>query len=386
MDNVYIGRGSAENHQDFVDFINYVFGFNGDESDFIKILPKLYKPENLPCENNHVVMENGKFKAAVGVFPSSMNVCGTEILCHGIGNVAVHPYTRSKGYMRTLMQNAMDDMIKNGADMSTLGGRRQRYGYFSFEPSGRMYNFEIDGENMRHAFTGTEISKKIEAKKISVDDTKELADIKALSEKSPFHPMRGDGSRMYDVMVSWRAAVWVFYSGSAFLGYAIANGNSISEILLADTDDFYDIFRTFMKESGKWSINVNLPSFQIEFIQAMHKISESYNISESEMFTVLNYKKVCEAFMKLRATYSPLIDGDLTLHINGYAKVEKIKLNVKDNQVAVTEIPDATEFDLTLSHREAMFLLFSSVPQPQEAQVPPAWFPLPLHQFNADHV
>ena len=388
MDNIYIGRGNGENHQDFVDFINYVFGFNGDGSDFMKILPKLYKTENKPCENNHVVMEDGKFKAAVGVFPSSMNVCGTEILCHGIGNVAVHPYSRSKGYMRKLMQISMDEMIKDGADISTLGGRRQRYGYYSFEPAGRTYNFEIDGENIRHAFAGIEISKKIDVKRISASDEKELADIKSLSEKSPLYSMRGEGAHMYDIMVSWRAGVWAFYEGSKFLGYAIVNGNDMTEIMLTDTDDFYDVLRTFMKENGKWNINITVPAFQPEIIRAAHKIAEGYNISEGEMFTVLNYKKVCEAFMKLRATYKPLADGELSLHIHGYAKEEKIKISVKNNEVTVTEIPDAASFDLTLTHREAMFLLFSCVPQDQFALTPAqaSWLPLPLHQYNADHV
>ena len=54
-ENIYKGRGNASMHADFVDFINYVFGFNGNDRDFIKLLPKLYKPEYHPCENNYVV-------------------------------------------------------------------------------------------------------------------------------------------------------------------------------------------------------------------------------------------------------------------------------------------------------------------------------------------
>ena len=57
---IYKGRGSAEMRDDYIDFINYVFGFNGNSSDFPKLLPKLYKPEYHPCENNYVVTENGK--------------------------------------------------------------------------------------------------------------------------------------------------------------------------------------------------------------------------------------------------------------------------------------------------------------------------------------
>ena len=43
--NIYYGRGTAEMFDDYMDFINYVFGFNGNSSDFKKLLPKLYKYE-----------------------------------------------------------------------------------------------------------------------------------------------------------------------------------------------------------------------------------------------------------------------------------------------------------------------------------------------------
>ena len=33
-DNIYAGRGNASMHDEYLDFINYVFGFNGREQDF----------------------------------------------------------------------------------------------------------------------------------------------------------------------------------------------------------------------------------------------------------------------------------------------------------------------------------------------------------------
>ena len=36
---IYKGRGNAEMYDDYMDFINYVFGFNGNEQDFKKLLP-----------------------------------------------------------------------------------------------------------------------------------------------------------------------------------------------------------------------------------------------------------------------------------------------------------------------------------------------------------
>ena len=87
---IYKGRGNAEMYDDYMDFINYVFGFNGNEQDFKKLLPKLYNPECDPCYNNYVVTENGKLKAAIGAFDSEVTVGGEVLKCRGIGNVAVH--------------------------------------------------------------------------------------------------------------------------------------------------------------------------------------------------------------------------------------------------------------------------------------------------------
>ena len=103
MPEIYKGRGNSAMREDYIDFINYVFGFNGTKDDFVKLLPKLYKPEYLPCENNYVVTEDGKLKAAIGVYPRELDVMGTKLKFHGVGNVAVHPYSRSKGYMRELL-------------------------------------------------------------------------------------------------------------------------------------------------------------------------------------------------------------------------------------------------------------------------------------------
>ena len=134
--NMYYGRGTAEMFDDYLDFINYVFGFNGDSSDFKKLLPKLYKYEYEPAVNSFVALEDGKFRAAVGAFDHDMSVCGTRIKTRGIGNVAVHPYFRGCGYMKKLMNMALDDMIEEGIDLSVLGGRRQRYHYFSYDKLG----------------------------------------------------------------------------------------------------------------------------------------------------------------------------------------------------------------------------------------------------------
>ena len=65
---IYAGRGNASMHDEYIDFINYVFGFNGRDRDFPKLLPKLYRREDDPAGNSYVLTENGRIRAAVGAF------------------------------------------------------------------------------------------------------------------------------------------------------------------------------------------------------------------------------------------------------------------------------------------------------------------------------
>ena len=38
MSDIYYGHGTKEQFDDYMDFINYVFGFNGNQNDFKKLL------------------------------------------------------------------------------------------------------------------------------------------------------------------------------------------------------------------------------------------------------------------------------------------------------------------------------------------------------------
>lgn len=158
MSELYIGRGNTELFDDYMDFLNYVFGFDGRENDFKKLLPKLYKKEYDPASKSYLVMENQKIKAAVGVYENEISVCGMKLHGAGVGNVAVHPYESSKGYMKKLMHMAVEDMKKAKIDYTVLGGQRQRYNYFSYENAGVGYRFRITEANMRHIFADSDAS------------------------------------------------------------------------------------------------------------------------------------------------------------------------------------------------------------------------------------
>ena len=172
MMQIYKGIGTGHcDHEDLIDFLNYVFGMNGFDSGFYRLLPKLYRPAFRPEDHNFIVTEDGKLRAAVGSYPIALSVAGHELSAAGIGNVAAHPFHRGKGYMKDCMNMAMRDAVEQGLDFAVLGGRRQRYSYFGFEPAGLCAKFTLEDHNLRHAwgYKGEPFGYK--AERVSPDDT-----------------------------------------------------------------------------------------------------------------------------------------------------------------------------------------------------------------------
>jgi len=68
-----IEKGTKQDKEAFIHFINYVFGMNGADQSFPKLLPKLYGPQTSPAEYNYLIREQGQIRAAVGAFPPYYN-------------------------------------------------------------------------------------------------------------------------------------------------------------------------------------------------------------------------------------------------------------------------------------------------------------------------
>jgi len=380
MDNlkIYKGRGSADMRDDFLDFINLVFGFNGNDKDFLKLLPKLYKEEYNPCENNYVVTENGKLKAAIGVFPRTMQVLDETLSVHGVGNVAVHPYSRSKGYMKDLLYQAVQDMIDSGADLADLGGLRQRYQYFSYENAGVLYRFDFSHTSMRHCF-GSQPVKNMTFAAVTDEKDSVLEKIRALHDTRAMR-MQRPAEQFFDIVRSWQETLYAILEGERFVGYFIGG---LGELTLCDMADFYDVLRNYVAQRG--SVTLSLALHETEMIEASYKICSYVSMGMDQNYSIFNYRKVVGTFLKLKASRIPLADGVLTVQINGIAGTENLKISVTDGKPMVENTEEAPQ--VVLEHKEAVSFFFGMVsPARTVCPVAAAWFPLPLRIDSADHV
>ncbi len=383
---VYFGKGYSGLYDDYMDFINYVFGFNGANEDFKKLLPKLYRPEDDPCGSSYIALENGKLKAAVGAYSLDVCVAGEVLHTRGIGNVAVHPYYRSKGYMRKLMELAVDDMVRDGIDFSALGGKRQRYNYFYFEKCGECVSLSLNTDNMRHALKGALIQN-IDIKKIGSDDEAALDAIAELVRSQPFYALR-KRERLYDILTSWGASVWYAGVNESFIGYALVKGDEVSELLLTDEARLAEFCAALLSASGRSSLSVKLPSFMSGYIDRLCRIAENCSAFAPESFAVFNFERTLRAFFKLKAQTcrTVLPDGELTLLIHGRAGDENLSMRVSGGVPTVER--SAGTYALELDGLEAMNLLFAPVyPKRNElTDFARLWLPLPIYLFPADTV
>ncbi len=389
-ENIYAGRGNASMHDEYLDFINYVFGFNGRENDFPKLLPKLYAREDDPAANSYVLTENGRIKAAVGAFDHSMTVCGRELKCRSIGNVAAHPYDKSRGFMKKLMTMAVDDMVRDGVVMSTLGGRRQRYNYFSYEKSGTTYRFSVNADNMRHTFGADRTAHhRFEVKKLTADDAAALDAIAALIEAQAYCPIR-PRARLFDILCSWHMVPVAFYEGARFAGYAVLRGDSVTEMLMIgeSREEITDAVICLYDWKKVGTLTFKLPAFAPAYIDVLYTLAEGYASELNESYSVLNFAAVADAFLALKATYADLPDGQLTLLIHGRAGDERITLRVENGVTSVTTAAEDEPVEAELSHLEAINLLFSPFCPARDRLplIPRSWLPLPIWMYAADEV
>lgn len=385
---IYCGLGHNVPYEEYMAVINEAFGFvNGHPREFTHLLPKLYRAGRRPQDENYVVTEDGKCVAAIGAYSHEIEVCGTRLKCRGIGNVAVLKEYRSKGYMKDCMNMAMRDMVKDGIALSALGGRRQRYRYFSFDRAGTSYNFWINSENIRHTF-GADYDPKMQVVQVGPDDKALLDSIRTLCAQGPFVPVRRDED-FHDVVSSWFGCLYAGIRDGRFVGYCVKEPEtSITEIKVVDKNEFTDFIIAFLQQIGNGSVGLALPEHQRDYIDAVALLAEGYNVNSAMTFSVLDYKAVSDAFFRLRTTYSVPADGELTMLIHGFAKDEKLTFSVKDGVPTVTDAAEEAVPALELSHIEATSLLFAPV-DTHRLDLPVFardWFPLPLWMYRADEV
>ena len=385
-DYIHMRHGEDNQNVELIDLLDITFDFKQNNDSFMNLLPKLYKDQYHPAKNNIILDVQGDMRAAVGLYYNTLEVCGEKLKTAGIGNVAVHPDHRGKGYMQFCMLLALDEMKQNMVDISALGGARQRYEHFSYEPGGIQTSFFYTTDNAARTL-GRNRKSKFTARMLTENDTAIFEEISKIYSSRVFKAER-TAEIMYDLLRTWKAIPYVAFEGDEFKGWFAyyEDKQGVHELFYKNEDDIEDLILIALETSGQRRIRIPAPVFDKPLYNYLALNCENYDIGHAEQFTILCYENVLRAFLKLKATYSNLADGELKVFIQGEKLPEQLKITVKNNNVTVEETDEKP--DIILKHLEAMRLFAGHYSERRneisaECQ---SWFPLPLYGYGLDNV
>ncbi len=388
MNMIYKGRCPEKYTNELIETLDTVF-FSNDPNNqkFMTLLPKLYKDKYSPAYNNVVVMEGEEIKGAVGCYPLNAVAAGRKLKILGIGNVAVTEDCRGKGYMKDTMNMALDIMKEEKFDYSLLGGQRQRYGFFGYEPIGLEYRFLIDKGNIRRILGKLEKSG-FTAREITEKDTDIISKIKALHEKLPFFVERKEEDYI-DILHSWNNTPYAAFEGDEFKGYFTLEkhgGKYLHEIRAVDINDMLGLIMCAMETGNLEGVAINLPAFDTEYCDFMEKNCGGYSIGTPEMINIFNFGNFIEAFLALKAQRMNLACGTLKILVHGMNGDEFLAVTVDGKDVSVTEAHGNAHIEL--SHRDAIVFI-SGLYSKERLNIPAfaqGWFPLDFFSYSLDNV
>ena len=359
---------------DIIDFVNYVFSNAHNPHDMKRLFPKIYADDADSLDITHyLAMEEDRIKAVVSLLIIEVAV-GDEILKYGfIGNVAVHPYSRGKGYMQDLLKMTIEDSKRIGVDIMVLNGQRQRYGYFGFEHAGANYHFAVNQKNIRHAMKDVACDG-ITFERITDPEAAELDTAKALYEKRPVHTLR-PRKELLHILHSLQNEVHAVKREGRMIGYVYGN---ISELVLEDDRALPQVIKAWFTQGRADSIGITVPPYDSERIRFFSSISESMSIGPVERVRVLNWAKILQTMLAFKHQYYPLQNGEAWFGVEN----DVFRILVQDGSVRVEKVDgenlptDAPIPHYSANQAEMLFFGLQNALRPQEAYK--NWLPIPF--------
>jgi predicted N-acetyltransferase YhbS len=382
--NIQYTKASIDDYDEVIDLANYDFSAAHRPFDFPSLLPKLYTREYFKDSIHYVAKEDSRIKAVIGAYPLEMKVMTETLPGRGIGMVSVHPYARSRGYMKTLVNMALEDMRQDNMVFSCLGGQRQRYEYFGYTPLGSYLAFDCNKHNTDHTL-GRDFVSSLSLKLLTERDDALLDAVYQLHEAKPCRATR-QRDRFFALLSSWRANVYAV-SGSASLGYLIQRGNEITEINLSEPEQYPETIKLLLDTLGEDSLTVRARPEEQRKIAALSSFAESCNLHSAYSFVFFDLYRTLKAFVRLACATRRVPDGSVVIRIGGNAP---FTLTVSGGTPSFT--PAAGNAGISLpSIADAARFFFSWVTpfadeQAQGLPLLQSLLPLPLSWESADEV
>lgn len=384
-DTIQVRRVGEDRYRELMQVMDLSFGFiKADSVPFLRLLPKLYKKEYAPWENNVCVLENDRIRSEVGIYYQQQEVCGVRLKVGGIGNVCVHPDARGRGYMQAAMNAVVEEMKHNGTDYSFLDGHRQRYAYFGYEGVGSMVNISVDVRNIRHVFGAGYIP---ETQIVPVEDNDAEAELLVkIGGLAPVHSVR-DAASVADLLRSWNNQAFKLRRNGETIGYFVLSRGDVyvPEFRVTKPEYIPDAVAAIVLPRSQMRAEFAIPACYTEYYDYLASIGSGVSMHQSFRISVYNYQRTLQAFFRAKALETVLPDCETVVLVHGVNGDENLKIAVKDNDPVVSLCDDAP--DIELSHLQAASFFFG-FRSPERSKVPALCPCLPVSAFllSPDHV
>lgn len=350
-------RATAADYDEIVEFANFVFSYAHEPHEFKTLISKAYGEDRTHWPIHFVARENGRIRGLVGLMPFPQRVLGETLQMGFIGTVSVHPYSRSKGYMKKLMAMTNDYARDNGFDLLALGGQRQRYEYYGYEPGGAMHALTITATNCRHAL------KDVEADAVSFAPFEsQRAQMDALFSIYESGVVAGARPRedFEQICGTWRNQPLAILLSGSLAGYLIASPDHshILELRLRSPEALYPAIKAYFTAFGQKRVCVERRTSNGAVAPAAAHLRKRF-IRTKRVLPVVDYARVVRTYLKLKQHIEgDLPDGRLAL---GLAEEGKTLLICASRGEIACEITQDTP-DILLSRLEAQNLLLAPTP------------------------
>ena len=164
------------------------------------------------------------------------------------------------------------------------------------------------------------------------------------------------------------------------IGYLLKDNESksISELELLNVQDLNKVLKAYFVEFPVEKTEIYMPDYQVRYMRTLGEIAESYRKSESNMYNILDFADVIEAFLKLKFFVNGLTHGVWSAIMGE----QPVTITVTADGVSVERRADAGA--VRLSKMEAQTLILTPFGRFLKTNVPNDWFPLPIYWATVD--
>lgn len=387
---------SEKDYDKLLETLNYTFGtLHNKTVDFLNEQPKMWVRDDERMSKHLGAFDGEVLAAVVGMYHLPCVVGGEKLDFYTTGNVATRPEYEGQGLFTKLFSSIMDELYKRGADGARLGGQRARYGRYGFEPIRAPYTHLLTEKNRTKGFGN--IGTDIEFKKIERHDTTALAYCNELSRRADIYVERSeeDGYRdVYLALCTKQSTPYLALRGGKPLGYISAYdkaakgevaefGPNIAEWRTEQIEDSAPMLCAWQRVSGR-TVTFNVPLTEHIIQRELSRKTESLLLESHHRFKMINFDKVANALIKLRAKKEPLPKIHYVIEIEGFGK---LLIHTDDTNAFCSKTCE--EANISLSHADASRLLFGESDPLSTADVPAilrSVLPLPFSWCTQDYV